>query len=520
MDETKEIVLDFSASYCLAMRSPTSAVLRSKFFQKPLRESRHGVRLLKAMAVLGLFCLLPVGANADMEGGAAAVDITPKIWPVYLRGSFFKKEAYTAHDPLHSRAIIIKEGEMELAMVIVDSCMVNRENLDQAKRRASDATGIPITQMLVAATHTHSAPYDYARYDTEPEHAYVEQLIEGIAQSIIKGHDALEPVEVGYGSYKEASEVFNRRWFLDSDAMPANPFGDTSDLVKMNPGTMNPALKHPAGPVDPEVFVLSVRTVDGSPLALLANYSLHYVGKTPAGQVSADYFGEFSRLIHNRLEGHRPDSNFVGILSNGTSGDINNIPVGNPRPNRETFEQIQQVAGKVADAAYLAYQSIEHRPDVSLSMLQKSITLDRRVPSELQITQAQSMLERAAKGESEKDLPRYGVAYAQKVLDFAEECESSPTVDVLVQTVRIGDLAICTSPFETFAETGLRLKRQSPFPSTFTIELANGAEGYLPTPAQHRLGGYETWLTTSRVEFGASEKLVRQLVGMMQSLKE
>ena len=91
------------------------------------------------------------------------------------------------------------------------------------------------------------------------------------------------------------------------------------------------------------------------------------------------------------------------------------------------------------------------------------------------------MLERAAKGESEKDLPRYGVAYAQKVLDFAEECESSPTVDVLVQTVRIGDLAICTSPFETFAETGLRLKRQSPFPSTFTIELANGAEGYLPT---------------------------------------
>lgn len=467
-----------------------------------------------------MICLLPLGARAGVEGGAAAVDITPKVWPVYLRGSFFKKEAYSAHDPLHARAIVLKEGETRLAMVIVDSCLISRGNLDQAKNKASRATGIPISNMLVAATHTHSAPHDYARYDTEPEHAYVKQLIDGIAQSIIQANEAPLPVEIGYGFYQEQTEVYNRRWFLDPDAMPANPFGETTDLVKMNPGITNPALKHPAGPVDPEVFVLSVRTIEGRPLALLANYSLHYVGKTPTGQVSADYFGEFARLIENRLGRHRLDSNFVGILSNGTSGDINNIPVGNPRPNRETFEQIRLVAGKVADAAYLAYQSIEHRSDLSISMLQESLTLDRRVPSKHQITQAKSMLKRAKKAGSEKDLPRHGVAYAQKVIDFAEQCDSSPTVEILVQSVRIGDLAICTSPFETFAETGLRLKRQSPFPHTFTIELANGAEGYLPTPSQHRLGGYETWLTTSRVEFGASEKLVRQLIGMMRALKE
>jgi neutral ceramidase len=469
---------------------------------------------------LCFICLLPFGARAGLEGGAAAVDITPQEWPIYLRGSFFKKEAYSAHDPLHARAIVLKDGETRLAMVIVDSCLISRGNLDQAKRKASQTTGIPVSNMLIAATHTHSAPHDYARYDTEPEHAYVKQLIEGIAQSIIQANESLEPVEVGYGSYKEPTEVFNRRWFLEPDAMPANPFGETTDLVKMNPGITNPALKHPAGPVDPEVFVLSVRTMDGHLMALLANYSLHYVGKTPTGQVSADYFGEFARLIENRLGRHRPDSNFVGMLSNGTSGDINNIPVGNPRPNRETFEQIRVVAGKVADAAYLAYQSIEHRSDLSLSMLQESITLDRRVPSQLQVTQARAMLARAEKQGSEEELPRHGVAYAQKVLDFSEQCDSSPQVEVLVQAVRIGDLAICTSPFETFAETGLRLKRQSPFPYTFTIELANGAEGYLPTPAQHQLGGYETWLTTSRVEFAASEKLVRQLMAMMQTLKD
>ncbi len=238
------------------------------------------------------------------------------------------------------------------------------------------------------------------------------------------------------------------------------------------------------------------------------------------GQVSADYFGEFARLIENRLEQHQPDSNFVGILSNGTSGDINNIHVGGSRPNRESFEQIRSVAGKVADAAYHAYSSIEHRSDISIAMLQESLTLDRRVPSQRQRSQARALLARAEKLGSEEGLPRRGVAYAQRVLDFAEQCDESPEVEILVQAVRIGDLAICTSPFETFAETGLRLKRQSPFSHTFTIELANGAEGYLPTPSQHRLGGYETWLTTSRVEFAASEKLVRRLMGMMQTLKE
>ncbi|MDA0346311.1 MAG: neutral/alkaline non-lysosomal ceramidase N-terminal domain-containing protein [Verrucomicrobia bacterium] len=468
-------------------------------------------------------CVCSIGftqVQASLQAGAATVDITPKEWPIYLRGGYDKKEAYTAHDPLYARAIVLQNGDTRLAIVIVDSCMVRRTNFDLAKQQASQATGIPMSNMLTAATHTHSAPHDYARYNTEPEHAYVRQLINGIAQSIIQANAALQPAEIGYASSPEASEVFNRRWFLDPSAMPANPFGDTTELVKMNPGTSNPALKHPAGPTDPEVSVLSVRTKAGRPIALLANYSLHYVGKTPDGEVSADYFGEFARLIANRLEREKPVPGFVGILSNGTSGDVNNLPFGGSRPNRETFEQIRLVAAKVADAAYNAYDTIKHTSDLSLNMLQREITLDRRVPTEAQVAQTKATLKKSANGAHDNELPRLAAIYAQRVLDFSEECKVSETVDILVQTIRIGDLAICSSPFETFAETGLRLKRQSPFPRTFTIELANGAEGYLPTPGQHKLGGYETWLPVNRVEFAASEKLVRELLKMLDELKD
>jgi len=64
---------------------------------------------------------------------------------------------------------------------------------------------------------------------------------------------------------------------------------------------------------------------------------------------------------------------------------------------------------------------------------------------------------------------------------------------------RIGDLAVCGIPFETFVETGLDLKMRSPFPQTMVIGLANGRHGYLPTSEQHALGGYETWLGTNVV---------------------
>jgi hypothetical protein len=86
--------------------------------------------------------------------------------------------------------------------------------------------------------------------------------------------------------------------------------------------------------------------------------------------------------------------------------------------------------------------------------------------------------------------------------------------------IRVGDLAICAIPFETFAETGLDLKRRSPFPRTMVVGLANGYNGYLPTPQQHRLGGYETWLGTNRVQEDASVLITDQLLEMLKSLKK
>ncbi|MHC4521363.1 MAG: hypothetical protein ACYTAS_22435, partial [Planctomycetota bacterium] len=84
---------------------------------------------------------------------------------------------------------------------------------------------------------------------------------------------------------------------------------------------------------------------------------------------------------------------------------------------------------------------------------------------------------------------------------------------------RIGELGVCAIPFEVFVEIGLELKRRNPFDRSFSISHANGSHGYLPTVRQHELGGYETWLGTSRVEIDAAARIVTNLLEMFGEMR-
>ena len=242
-----------------------------------------------------------------------------------LIGGFEQPLADKAYDALHARAIVLDDGRTKLAIVVVDSCYVPRALFDRAKRRAQKGTGIPTSHMLMAATHTHTAPPSKPEGASAVELAYQELLETQIAQAVIEANRRLEPAQIGWAVRQEPGELHNRRWWMKPGSIAPDPFGNTTDKVKMNPPRGSPDLIKPAGPVDPGFTVVSVRNAAGKPLALLANYSLHYVGGIPGQQLSADYFGEFARQMAQRLEGEGAGRRFVGILSNGTSGDVNNI---------------------------------------------------------------------------------------------------------------------------------------------------------------------------------------------------
>lgn len=447
-----------------------------------------------------------------LRAGAAAVDVTPKVWPLNMPGGFSANMAESAHDPLNARALVLDDGKTKLAMVVVDNLGAGPDVLDEVKAIAAEKTGIPADKMLISSTHTHTGAPLNTR--SEPAAAYRKLFVEGVADSIVQAHAALQPATVGASKHPLPDEVFNRRWYLKPGKMPLNPFGKF-DAVKMNPGTSPDVIDHPAGPTDPDITILSVEDPKRKQICLFANYSLHYVGGSPAGQISADYFGEFARLIPSRLRGN---GKLIGIMSNGTSGDINNIPFGVTRPPREPFEQIRLVAAKAADTVWFAHQKIEkHRGDVTLGMAQREITLKYRRPSAQDVAEAKAVLAVKDKDAAE-NLPRLAKNYASSVIAAAERAEE--TITVKIQAIRIGEFAVCGIPFETFCETGLDLKKRSPFPLTMVIGLANGRHGYLPTPEQHKLGGYETWLGTNVVQEDTSVILTGNLLEMLTELKK
>lgn len=457
-------------------------------------------------------------APAGLQAGSAAVDISPDVFPMQLRSG----PSPYVHDPLHVRAVALQNGEGRVAIALIDAIGTGREDTDEAKRIAAEKTGWKPEEMLISGTHTHSAPKGG---DTSPGRiAYEKKRNDGMAQALIQAIESLEPARVGYASDEESSEVYNRRYFLKEGTMDKNPLGGY-DQVRTNAPRQN--LVKPAGPVDPEVCVVDIRTRKNRPLGLVANWALHYVGGIPKvigedgkeyGMASADYFGEFARIMPYRVGGSKPPENFVAFMTNGASGDINNIDFTSTRAPRAPFEQCRIVAAKAADAAWRAVKKIEtYEDNPVIAIRQRDVPLEYRQPTDDMIKQAKELLELTSKERNE--INQRSSSNVTLTIEYSGADRPEP-LPVLIQAIRIGDQAIVSMPFEVLVEIGLEIKEKSPFPHTFLIEQANGSHGYLPPPNQHELGGYETWLSSARFQKDASDILTKNLLEMLEELRE
>jgi hypothetical protein len=464
--------------------------------------------------VLIIVGLVPsVQAQDGLKAGAFAMDVTPKKFPISVNGGFTDRQATAANDPLHARCLVISDGKSKVALVIVDSCMIPRSIVTQAKEEAQKLTKIPATNILISATHTHTAPTLDGVFGSEAAGEYVDALPYLIAKGIAQADQNLLPAKLGTIRVNNARQLFNRRWKREQGLIPADPFGNTTDQVQMNPGHQAKGLLEQAGATDPEISIISVQTRDGKPLALYASYSLHYVGGVPA--LSADYFGMFCERIQQKLGDPNQNPPFMAALSNGTSGDVNNVDFANPaKKGQKPGEQARVVAEDVSNSVLDVYPKIAYRSDITLAVAVKEIELGVRKGSVEEVMRAQEILA-ALKGK--KTTGKSDEVYANETIQLVSYPSKVP---VLLQAIRIGDQGIAAIPCEVFAEIGLDLKKRSPIKPMFTVSLANGYNGYLPTPAQHKLGGYETWRArSSYLEVNASDKISETLLELLGKVK-
>jgi hypothetical protein len=470
--------------------------------------------LARCALVLGLtFGALGAGRADEprFRAGAHAEDVTPATFPISMNGQMHDQVAQRAFDRLHARALVLDDGARTIALVVVDSCMIDRGLMDAAKRRAAEATGIPVSQMLISATHSHTAPAVVGVFQTEPDAAYRAFLTERIAAAIAKAHANREPAEVGWGLGRDETMVFCRRWLMQPGKAPRNAFGGTADdRAQMHPGHQNPDAIRPTGPVDPAIGLLSVRTPEGRPIALLANYGMHYVGVGIAGgSCSADYFGRFCDLVEKELGTEGAKHPFVALLANGTSGESYCQDYARPRQSEKNLDF---VAASVAKNALDAYRAIAHRPYAPIVMREALLRLDRRMPDADELARAKVVYDAVkAEGRPARTLDEI---YARETVLLAA---GAPDTEVKLQAIRVGDLAVAAIPCEVYAETGLALRAVSPAAVTFTLPLANGYDGYLPPPEQFPLGGYTTWRARSSCLETLAEPKIRATLSTMLS---
>jgi hypothetical protein len=446
-------------------------------------------------------------ALAALSVGAAAVDITPDRLPVVVNGLFTTRTTSLVGSRLFARAIVLDDGTAPVAVVVVDSCMLPRELLDDVKRRAAARTKIPADRMMISATHTHTAPAAGGALGTEADPHYPAFLSTKLVQAIEAAAGRRQPARVGWGVADGTGYLGVRHWVLRSDLVQTDPFGNATVRANMHVAKNPDEAIGPAGPADPALSLVSIQSRDGKPIALLANFGMHYHGVPNVdGQapLSADYFGLFAERMQTRI-----GPSLVAMMSQGTSGDVAIRDYFKP-PTTEQGD-LSLYADRLTDLAYAAYKKIQYRDDATLAMAALELPMRYRTPSAERLATAQAVV-RGLGGRPPQSKPE---VYAREAVLLHEK----KNIRLLLQALRIGEIGITAMPNEVYALSGLKLKLQSPLQPTINITLANGAEGYIPPPELHVLGGYNCWPARSAgLEETAEPKIVEAVLSLLESV--
>jgi len=440
--------------------------------------------------------------HAEFKAGASVIDITPPKLPVLVNGGMLSRYVDKINTRIHARAIVATDGKTEIAIVVADSCLMSREFLDDAKKMAAAKTGISAEHMLISATHAHSTPASMGCLGTDPDPNYVPFLKEKLVEAIATAQAAMVPARLGFAKADAAEFTALRQWIRRPDRIVEDPFGNKSVRANMHAGRNWDDVTGESGPEDPDLSLISFQTKEGKPLAVLANFSMHYFGDK---DISADYFGLFADGLKERID---PQGNMVGIMSHGCSGDIYRVDYTVPEKERPNPTMAEYTNG-LLDIAIKAYAGIKYGDQPTLAMMEKRMTLKYRTPDKQRLEWAQRVIKEM--GDRLAKTPTEVYAREQIILHERQQTE------IVVQALRLGDIGIATTPNETYAITGLKIKAASPLPHTMVIELANGGDGYIPPPEMHAWGGYNTWAARSAgLEVDAEPKIAAAAIGALE----
>jgi neutral ceramidase len=436
------------------------------------------VRPTMLLITLGLTAAVPrhgtpqsVDAAPVLRVGAARVDVTPAQPPRNYIGVL---------DRLYARAIVLGSGATTAVLISVDAGAVSDATWQAVTKQLETEFRIPPANVLLTATHTHSA-------GGGPGAEYVGKIVESVRQA----RQALAPARLGYGTGMSYINV-NRQ------------------IVDPNTGRWWEGANR-EGPSDKTVAVLTFERPNGDPIAVYYNYAVHGVIAGQLDEISGDVPGAASRYVEDSFGG-----DVVALFSLGAAGDQN------PVYFQQTYD--------LRDIRTKEYAS--RGVDISNAMPPGGQGLNREDPAVARLmNQQRQMVVSMGQflGEEVLHVMRNTSRTSSNVrLDGRQKTVQCPgrertnqgragfegtykeagPVDIRLGLMRVGDVMIGAVNAEVFSQIAQRLKRESPYKATMLATLTNGSarSGYIPDDASYGKHTFE--VLSSRLRPGCGERAI------------
>lgn len=454
-------------------------------------------------------------AEGPILAAFADADISPEIG-MEKPGNYGKAYHKVFHDPCKVRISAFQSGTKKALVIGFDALAIYQPWVDEIKEGIATKHAIAKDEIMISASHSHSsgptAMVMPGQYDHAPDFIqelayhksscadpkYLESTKRITINTALQALENLEEVQVGAGSGKEEKVAFNRRFFMKNGRSYTHP------------GQQNPEISKVAGPIDPEVGVIGAWNEDGKCIGCIVNFACH--STTNPNGISANWVYYMEQTIKGAM-----GQDCVVVFLQGASGDVTQVDNRNPYKHRSGEEWARFVGANVGAEAVKTLLSIPRGSTFFIATSRDFIEIKRRMPSPEKVKKSLKLVK-----QSPEKVGKTAWVFAKESVMLDSYGKQKPTHKVEIQAIQLGPVVLISNPAEFFCELGLSIKKESQFPLTFPVSMANDCVGYVPTLeafSENTGGGYETRLTSySNLDITAGNQIVDKSLKIIASL--
>ncbi|MCE5269355.1 MAG: hypothetical protein LLG00_15875 [Planctomycetaceae bacterium] len=477
--------------------------------------------LKTAQIALVVWLVFPaLSRGAELNVGAASVDITPNK-AVALWGQFGLRLSTKPDTPLTANVVALKSGDAVTTFVSLDLLQLPEVFVKAIRNAVAKKDGsIDVEKIVLTATHTHTAPVlqpGTPGIPVNPETMTVEETIAYLADKISDGIVAawknLAPGKMSYGLDRN-SIGFSRR------AVYAN------GSARMYGNTNQPDFVNLEGMDDDDVGCIFFYDSEDHLKAIAVNVACPSQVIESQSAVNADFW----LPVRDKLKARYGDS--VVVLGWGSAaGDMSPRPLLHKAANARMralrgINELQEVARRIDISVSQTFDAAQKEKFAEPVLKHSAVVLQLPLSkiSEAQYREALAAYE-GVMAQVEKDPASAArVAFMARdwhhgVVERYEQLQKNPaaTYPVEIHVVRLGDLVVCSNPFELYCEYGIRIKARSPATQTFILQMS-GFGSYLPTERAQAAGHYSAVPQSNVIGPEGGQMLVDKTVEIIKDL--